>query len=175
MPIIGKAERKTEAALEAAIIERHPRILGALLDAVAGILAHPEERPKDLPRMADFAVWMARARPALGWHETLFATAYDANREGAVASIIDDDVLGQAIVALLDSLPGGTWTGTATELLAALPEATRRERDFPSRNRLGAALNRLRTALDAEGIDVKLPKPQGKKRDRNLTLTRRPS
>ncbi|MGH7111384.1 MAG: hypothetical protein ACREFK_13280, partial [Stellaceae bacterium] len=103
MPIISATERKTEAALEASIAERHARILGALIDVVVGILAHPDGKLSEKPRMAEFAEWIARARSTLGWSETLFAKSYKANRDDAVLGVLDDDVLGQAIVPLLDS------------------------------------------------------------------------
>ncbi|MGH7054713.1 MAG: hypothetical protein ACREFA_12960, partial [Stellaceae bacterium] len=177
MPIISATERKTEAALEASIAERHARILGALIDVVVGILAHPDGKLSEKPRMAEFAEWIARARSTLGWSETLFAKSYKANRDDAVLGVLDDDVLGQAIVPLLDS-SNGTWSGTASELLDALTTlkgAEQWKRDLPPRNRLSTVLERLRTALDTKGIEVKLGEREGRKGTRIITLTRRPS
>ncbi|MGH7109160.1 MAG: hypothetical protein ACREFK_01900, partial [Stellaceae bacterium] len=114
---------------------------------------------------------------ALGWSETLFAKSYKANRDDAVLGVLDDDVLGQAIVPLLDS-SNGTWSGTASELLDALTTlkgAEQWKRDLPPRNRLSTVLERLRTALDTKGIEVKLGEREGRKGTRIITLTRRPS
>lgn len=46
----------------------HPRLLGALLDVVSEAMRRePEVKLEQLPRMADFARWIAAAAPAFGW------------------------------------------------------------------------------------------------------------
>jgi hypothetical protein len=89
---ISKKERKTEAELEKDTGPALPRILGCLLEVVAGILANPADRPEDLERMADFSHWIHRAIPALGWEEEKFAKAYAANIEEAALEIAAADV-----------------------------------------------------------------------------------
>jgi len=54
-----------------------PLLLGALLDGVASALRHRAEIPPvQLPRMADFATWVWRACPGLGWEPKTFLDAY---------------------------------------------------------------------------------------------------
>ena len=68
-----------------------PRILGALLDAVAhGLRTMSRVHLKALPRMADFALWAAACETAL-WAAGTFARAYAANRRAAIESIIEAD------------------------------------------------------------------------------------
>ena len=194
MPRIDEDQRLDEAEFEAIVAERLPRILGLLLKVVVGILANPDARPARLPRMADFAVWLERARSVLGWHETRFAEAYEANRGSAAEAVIDSSVIGQALVEMLEKLPATPecelmecphrgqehvhWSGTATALLAALPvdEAARRQRGFPQPHTLRGALDRLKATLAGIGIEFSKPglHTADKSKRRLLILTRRP-
>jgi hypothetical protein len=55
---IAEDKRRPEEELLAAFDPERPRILGALLDAVAvGLKRLPEIRLEKIPRMADFAIW----------------------------------------------------------------------------------------------------------------------
>jgi hypothetical protein len=78
-----------------------PRILGALLDAVAVGLANlPHTRLDKLPRMADFALWVTACESAL-WPAGTFWAAYSGNREEAVDGVIDADPIAAAVRALM--------------------------------------------------------------------------
>jgi len=84
LPRIADQSRRTEEEFWADFDVAHPRILGALLDAVAGALARrPSIRLERLPRMADFATWAVAAEPALGWPDGAFMRAYAGNRASA--------------------------------------------------------------------------------------------
>jgi hypothetical protein len=64
---ISKDRCRSDNELAADFKEAHPRILGALLDAVAhGLDRLPQASRDELPRMADFAVW-ARACETAFW------------------------------------------------------------------------------------------------------------
>ena len=68
LPGLPKFERRTEAEFEAKADKVRPVVLGALLDAAVSALRHSGEIPPvQLPRMADFATWIWRACPGLGW------------------------------------------------------------------------------------------------------------
>jgi len=195
MPRIAEQHRLSEEQFEAKVAARLPRILGMLLTVVSGILANPDEKPDHLPRMADFAVWIARARSALGWHPSKFSDAYEENRGSTGDAVIQSDVIAQAILDLFE-LPrdekdehwtggswdpeqkrwvGGTWTGTSTELLAALPvaEAVRKQKGFPAPNRLAEKLTRLQNTLAGEGIEIAFARAANPGRKRIIVLTRR--
>ncbi len=63
---------------------RQPLLLGALLDAASIAIANESTIELDNPpRMADFAIWVAAACPALGWDADEFLRVYAANRAGA--------------------------------------------------------------------------------------------
>lgn len=70
LPVLPEGDRLPEAELWRRYDNALPGILGALLDGVASALAR--ERTTQigtLPRMADWAVWVTGAEPALGWPE----------------------------------------------------------------------------------------------------------
>src|SRR5262249_9225206 len=85
LPSIPDSERKSEAELWARFEAARPRILGALLHAVAVALGRlPSVRIDGLPRMADFTCWAVAAEPALGVPPGSFLAAYRANSADAV-------------------------------------------------------------------------------------------
>ena len=82
LPTIPEADRQTEAEFWAAFDEARPGILGALLSAVAvGIANLPNIKLDNLPRMADFSLWVSACEPALPWKQDAFMRAYLANRK----------------------------------------------------------------------------------------------
>ncbi|MGH7113287.1 MAG: hypothetical protein ACREE9_02195, partial [Stellaceae bacterium] len=172
MPRIAADKRLSEEDIEAKIVARLPRILGLLLTAVAGILANPDEKPDQLPRMADFAVWIARARPVLGWHKSKFTEAYDSNRGSTGDAVIQSDAIAQAILDLLEQ-ERGRWEGTATELLGALPvgEATRKQKGFPAPNTLPERLTRLQNTLAGVGVEIAFDRASDRTRKKLIVLT----
>jgi hypothetical protein len=106
-----KSKRVTEHELYAAFERQRAGIFGALLDLlVHGVRQLSETRLVDAPRMADFAVW------AVACGLDGFEAAYRANRQNAIGTLLEHDALAQALLALVQT----KWTGTATELLAAL-------------------------------------------------------
>src|SRR6516162_9450521 len=103
--------------------------------------------------MADFAKWVSAAEPALGWESGTFLRAYIANRKAANELVLETPVA-EAVRKL--TLP---WTGTATELLAALDALvnmrTRRSRSWPeSPRQLSNALRRLAPNFRHIGVFV---------------------
>ncbi len=134
-----------------------PRILGALLDAVAVALRRVDRvRLPYLPRIADFAVWVTAAEVGLGWSEGTFLAAYAGNRAEANALALEASVIAPAICDLAEQ---GDWTGTASDLLRMLneqtDEITRRQKGWPSSpEALGNALTRIAPNLRAVGVEV---------------------
>ncbi|MBT9143764.1 MAG: hypothetical protein DDT29_02175 [Dehalococcoidia bacterium] len=158
LPVIPEAERQDEAAFWAAFEQARPSILGALLDAVAaGLRNIAGMQLAALPRMADFAKWVAACEPALPWEANAFLTAYAGKRAEAVETALEADAVAVAINALLAERT--TWEGTATELLATLEtnvtEHTARSKAWPKSARgLGNRLRRAATFLRHAGVEV---------------------
>jgi hypothetical protein len=157
LPPIPEERRRPEEQFWAAFAWAQPRILGALLDAVATALARmPTLQLVRLPRMADFARWIAAAEPALGWVPGEAIAAYRGNRAAAHELALDASSVALAVRALLDGRD--EWRGTATDLLAALnatDEVARRHRGWPQTARaLSGSLRRLAPDLRAVGLEV---------------------
>jgi hypothetical protein len=96
-PIV-EAQRRPESELWREFETARPRILGALLDAVVqGLRALDRVHLDELPRMADFAVWVTACETAL-WPASTFARAYAANRRAAVESIIEADPIATCVL-----------------------------------------------------------------------------
>lgn len=158
LPTIPDEERQDEEELWRRFDELRSRILGALLSAVSAAMRNrPAVRLASKPRMADFALWVVAAEPALGWPAGSFLATYTANREGANAVALESSVVVPPILALVER--EGTWHGTVKALLAELnkvaDEQTRAERDWPkSPQGLGGKLRRLAPALRRAGVNV---------------------
>ncbi len=120
-PSIPEDRRRTEGDLWARFTALRPRILGALLDRVAGMLRELNRvQLQRRPRMADFAL-VAVAAECGAKEPTRFLTAY-----GVVQAVAEEDLLEGDPVAdvLLRWLPTvGTWKGSASDLLGAMAEA----------------------------------------------------
>ncbi|MBX5465471.1 MAG: hypothetical protein IRZ26_07960 [Clostridia bacterium] len=158
LPPIPDGERRPEADFWRAFEEARPRILGALLDAVAMALRRRDEVRFDrLPRMADFALWAAAAAPAFGWSAGEAMVVYLGNRADAVALALEDDPVAQAVLRLLEGEP--TWEGTATDLLERLnrlgPERVTQSPRWPrSAKALSNRLRRAAPLLRRQGVEV---------------------
>ncbi len=136
-----------------------PRLMGALLKAVAGGLKMLTE--VDLaasPRMADFAQWGEAVVRGLGWRPGSFLDRYHDNRRAACDSALDDNEVAQALRGMIGSA-GGPWRGTASELLQLLVGHARRggtkTAQWPKTPQLlSGALRRILPQLRTTGIIV---------------------
>ena len=98
---IPEERRRPEAEFWAAFEAERPRILGALLNAVAeGLKRLPDTSLPRLPRMADFALWASACESAL-WPTGTFWAAYCGNRDEAVEGVIDADPVATAVRAVM--------------------------------------------------------------------------
>lgn len=168
LPAIPKTERRNEAELWAEFRRLHPLLLGALLDAVVCALRRlPSLRLEESPRMADFALWVTAAEPALGYRDGAIVDAYFQNLRDASDLPLEASLIAAPLRMLVEKLPATLdgerrrWTGTATELLAALrdhaDEPARQSRDWPRNGQaLSGQLKRLAPNLRQNGIHVEL-------------------
>ena len=112
--------RRAEAELWRAFEQDRAQILGALLDTmVAGLRALPDVELDRMPRMADFARWGAACERSL-FPSGAFMAAYNANRRGAVETVLDNDLVAATLRAFMQRQNNLLWTGTAAELLNVL-------------------------------------------------------
>ena len=170
---IPEERRRPEAELWAAFESERPKILGALLDAVAeGLKCLPDTRLPKLPRMADFALWASACETAI-WPAGTFWSAYCGNRDAAVENVIEADPVAAAVRAVMAERT--VWTGTATDLLGALAESAgervAKSKTWPTGPRaLSGRLRRAATFLRKIGIEIVYGK-EGRARTRIIQIT----
>jgi hypothetical protein len=165
LPSIPVDKRKPENVFWHQFHEELPRLVMALRKL-------PRTRLPYLPRMADFALWVTAAEPALGWPKGAFLAAYTANMEMATDLALEASALApvlirftneQARLAETESDPFDEpsewmWSGTASDLLEQLakfaPDAIR-DRGWPrSAAAIANALRRLQPVLRVRGLTV---------------------
>jgi hypothetical protein len=155
---IEAASRKTEEELWSEWEDAKPRVLGALLDALAsGLRNLSAVKLEELPRMADFARWATACEPGLGWEQGTFLQFYTRNRQEAAESAFESDVIATEVFGFVREEGPSGWTGTATDLLGKLnmrtPEGTKRSRGWPmTPSVLGSRLERAAPLLRAKGV-----------------------
>src|SRR6516225_7901374 len=136
-------QRRPETDLWREFELARPRILGALLDAVAhGLRLREHIQCVCLPRMADFAKWATACEAAL-WSPGTFRMAYDANRRRAVEDAVDADPVAAAVRTIMTKQT--RWAGTASDLMASAAAGQQfngRIADWPKSSR--ALAGRLR-------------------------------
>jgi hypothetical protein len=176
LPPIEEAQRRSESELWRQFEIARPRILGALLDAVAQGLQSfmgPDRCPRRLPRMADFALWIAACETAL-WPAGNFARAYAANRRAAIESLIDGDPVAARVRDIVAYQQ--IWTGTAAELLrhgvaSSGEDGWRSGSGWPKNPRaLAGRLRRAQPALRSLGIDIVFSR-EGRAGTRTITMS----
>lgn len=162
--------RLPEQVLAAQYQRARPRLLGALLTALAEGLRNLETTQLEhSPRLADFARLIVAAEPCLPWELGAFLKAYGEMQGEAASTVLDGEPVAEALRGLMDGLAETQeWRGTVKGLLEALndqegyPDQHRPPQGWPRTARaFGAALRRLAPALRKTGYDV-TPEGRGK-------------
>jgi hypothetical protein len=159
-PVIPDTERREEERFWRDFEGAYPRILGALLDLVAGGLAMlPLVKLKASPRMADFARWGEAVCRSLGFPEGDFLAAYTSNRDNAIAAVLEESPVAAELLEFRG--PGEEWVGSCKELLECLrmraePASLNAPRWPRSPRGLSGQLRRIAPALRRVGVDVHL-------------------
>lgn len=154
---IPEEERLPEAELWAEVERVHPQILGGLLDAAAFGLGHlptARERLPRLPRLADWALWVAACSPALGYEEREIVDEFFAVQASFDSELLDKDPLAQAVLKLVEespytALPPAELLSRLEELVGIKPEGWPRTPEALTRR-----LVRLAPALRTAGVVV---------------------
>lgn len=168
---IAKSRRRDEATFWDDFNQAAPRILGVLLDGAASALQElPRVHLDELPRMADFAKWIAAAAPGLGLDRGALLAAYERNRSRVIDLALEASQVATAVLTLLDK-HHGRWEGAPAQCLSALaelvPETTRKEPGWPKNAKaLSGRLRRDLTFLRAVGATVDLDGHQGRDDER---------
>ena len=170
LPAIPEHARKTEAELWRNFDRVAGRILGALFEATSqAIKTFREVQLESLPRMADFAIWLAAAETSLGWSPGTFDQSYRQNRRGADEQAIESSLVAIRVRDFMENRE--EWLGTSSELLDALnrdfpPDERRsreRSRDWPTKPHiLSGKLRRLAPNLRRLGIEFRFDLPDRK-------------
>ncbi len=160
---IPESKRRPESDFWQAFDSIKGRVLGCLLDALSGAVRnHRAIELDDLPRMADFAIWMNASETSLGWESGAFSNTYRANRRSADEQAIEASLFGQAMMRLSSQ---DDFEGNASDLLNQLnqqtPEQERKNApDWPKSARgLSSQLRRLAPNLRRLGIEIQLDLP----------------
>jgi hypothetical protein len=150
---IPPERRRSERQLDAEYRALRAPMLGALLDLLAAVLARIDsvETPL-LPRMADFARVLAAMDAVLG---TDALGAYTRQADRIADDVIESDPVGSRLASW--AIERGEWSGSASDLLAAIQPADA-GRDWPRTGRgMAARLKRLAPALELLGVRVTPP------------------
>jgi hypothetical protein len=154
---IPESARKPEDVIWTAYDAARPRLLGALLHAISAAIRNRDmPRPARVPRMADFAIWVERAAPQLGWQPGAFIDAYRRMRDDTSGALIEASPIAQTVLNF--ARDEKRWVGTADELLSQLNrkvDAADRPKGWPGTARaLGDALRRLAPPAHAAGVSL---------------------
>ena len=139
--------RRDEAQFWREFEEARPRILGALLDAAtAGLRNLPDVKLDQLPRMADFAIWLSACEESLGMKPGEALGAYQSNCAEAHHLALESSPLYEPVAKLADE----GFSGTVAELHVAAQ--LHDERKYASFSTLaqGAQCAGQRTASDGK-------------------------
>jgi hypothetical protein len=125
--------------------------------------------------MADFALWATACETAF-WDAGTFAKAYWKNRDDAVSTVIEADLVATAVQSFMATRT--QWEGTSSDLLAALKMAvgedqTKLKEWPPSARALSGRLRRAAATLRKVGIEITFDRTPGGKRTRTITVARK--
>ncbi|MFI5454033.1 MAG: hypothetical protein ACHRXM_01140 [Isosphaerales bacterium] len=177
LPPIAPAKRLREDRFWQLFNQDYPRILGGLLDAVAGGLRElPSVELAELPRMADFAVFAEAVGRNLRWPAGTVLSDYNDNRCDAAVTHIEESPVASFLLEWAHEL--NDWSGTSAELLAQLntlvEKKVRALRQWPKApSTLAKELRRIAPHLRLHGISIAFEKNR-EKHLITLTKTNRP-
>jgi hypothetical protein len=156
LPAIAHTRRRTERSFWPAFQADYPRILGGVLDAIAGGLRElPSVNLKELPRMADYAEWGEAVGRGLGWESEAFLAAYNDNRKAATEAILEDSSVAPMVLAL--TRVGVNWSGTPQQLYETITKIAGHKLGprWPTTvGKFGVELRRIAPQLRLHGLSV---------------------
>lgn len=179
--------RRTESDVDEEFEEMRPKLLGYIFDVLTkAIEIRPTLKLRELPRMADFAVWGESIARAMGYKNMQFMDAYYENIGKQNVEAIESSSLGRAMTKLVDGWykegEGGhscCWQGSPSDLISRLNIVAESEnlntnsRTWPRSPRsLSRRLKPLTSNLrEGMGIDVSFGKINSGQKRNTVTLT----
>jgi hypothetical protein len=164
-------KRMPEKKLWDAFEKARPKILGALYTAISTAIRNlPTTKVKDLPRLADFALWCQAAEEATGLvkkksDKGIILRTYAQARDAAVEELLSDDTA-QKVIAFA---PTKEWSGTGKKLADLLELGLTKDREVKE---FVGDLRTLQTALESRGVLVGFRLSHGRKL---ITVKKMPS
>lgn len=171
--------RKDEAVIMAEFNRLRPYILGDIFTVVSQAMKIKANiKIKELPRMADFAIWGAAIAQVLGYGQEAFLAAYARNINIQNEEVLKDSLVGTVVRHFMETRD--SWKETASETLVAFTETAKKlginveqEREWPkAANSLSRKLNELKTNLAQDGIRIDTDQNIGKSRAILITKVR---
>ncbi len=165
-PYVPMAKRRSETEIHAEFDEDLPIILGGILDIlVKAIEIYPTIKLKQLPRMADFAIWGAAVSEAMGIPHSKFINAYYTNILSVKGDVVKSRITGRLLLDILEK---------------AVPRPTKEKPDpkIKSRSYLMIELHRLiMSEAKLNSIDQRElpPDPTRLSRELNVIASNLPS
>jgi hypothetical protein len=161
---IPQDKRRPELELETEFELVRPKILGGIFDILSKALAiYPTIKLKEMPRMADFAIWGESVARVMGYGEGIFLQIYRANVEKQNTEAIAASSLGELIMKLMEERE--EWSGTPSRLLSDLKDIASilnidiKHTPFPKApSTLGRRINELKINLFELGIFIDFEK-----------------
>ncbi len=130
LPRITGTSRKLERTIERDFEAVRPRILGAILNLVSGILATKDKiTAGSYSRMADFEHWInaaeigAQMKGEILWAPGTFNAVYREKRESASINCLDAEPLADLVERLMEM--NSVWEGCAADLLSLFEDIAR--------------------------------------------------
>lgn len=118
---IPKTQRKRQELIETKFNELLPKVRAFIYEtAVKALQLAPQVPETNLPRMADYARYGEAAAQALGYEPGEFLRAYEANQQNLSKTSVQENLLGDLILAYHDK--AGDFDGTPTEFYKKLQE-----------------------------------------------------
>ncbi len=160
LPHIDRRLRFEEVRIMGMFERLQAKFLGLMMTRLSAAYAvyRAMPLPRDLPRMADFAVWGEALAGSLGYGAKMFLAALDRNSYLQNEALLERDETGQAVVQFMQDK--SEWKGTVLELLSAMGACGQfRLRHSPAR--FGRDLRRLQWNLQQSGLDVEITRRNG--------------
>jgi hypothetical protein len=148
--------RRDETKFWRGFEEARPRVLGALLDAVvAGLGSLPDVTLEQLPRMADFALWVNACEEGLGIKPGEALVTYQSNRAESHSLALDSSPLYEPVAELAREGFRGSVGELLERLNCMISASMRHSMRWPKApNVLSNALRRMTANLRAVGIEI---------------------
>lgn len=155
---LSKEQRKTEKELWDSFAVDQPRITGAALKILQKAMGIMESlKVKELPRMADFALWGEAISQGMGDVPGIFLYDYWGNIGELNKDALEANAIGLCVLEFVKDNP--LWEGSPSELLEELNTTADRlrinvkEREWPKNPTwLTRRLNDIKVNLQDEGI-----------------------